>query len=67
MSKCSSEIINLINKVEPKIKSSLSQTSYSEKEDLEQSIKLKIIESASKIESIESPGFFEFKNKFKSK
>lgn len=58
------EIVELIEKVEPKIKKSLYQTTWNQREDLEQSIKLKIIESIKNIEDDNYLGFFDFKKQF---
>ncbi|QAS54803.1 hypothetical protein [Halobacillus litoralis] len=58
------EILDYIEQLEPRIKKALNQTKPKEREDLEQSIKLKILENEDKILNIESVGFFEFKEKF---
>ncbi|UOR14191.1 hypothetical protein [Halobacillus amylolyticus] len=57
------EILEYINLLEPKIKKVLYQTHFEEREDLEQSIKLKILENAEKITNLETIGFFEFKER----
>lgn len=44
----------------PRIKKSLYNTSFQEREDLEQEIALKIFEKLSILQSLEVPTFFEF-------
>jgi hypothetical protein len=51
----------------PKIKKSLKNTNYQDRNDLEQEIKLKIIESYEKIAAIEAPNFEEFLAEFLTK
>lgn len=58
------DVFECIELMEPKIKKALKQTNLCDREDLEQSIKLKIIESFDKTNDIKSEGFFEFKEKF---
>ncbi|AKG04107.1 hypothetical protein AAV35_004450 [Salimicrobium jeotgali] len=58
------EIIDYIHQLDPKIKKALHQTKTEEREDLEQSIKLKILENEEKIVNIQAMGFFEFKEQF---
>ncbi|KWW12585.1 MULTISPECIES: hypothetical protein [Bacillaceae] len=61
------ELMNLINSLNPKIKKSLKNTNYQDRSDLEQEIKLKIIESYEKIAAIEAPNFEEFLAEFLTK
>ncbi|MGG4266417.1 hypothetical protein [Peribacillus simplex] len=61
------ELMNLIDSLNPKIKKSLKNTDYQDRNDLEQEIKLKIIESYEKIVSIEAPNFEEFLAEFLTK
>ncbi|MBO0998289.1 hypothetical protein IOC57_11100 [Bacillus sp. SD075] len=56
--------MDLIDSLNPKIKKSLKNTSYQDRNDLEQEIKLKIIESYEKIAAIEAPNFEEFLTEF---
>ncbi|WP_309487694.1 hypothetical protein [Bacillus sp. SD075] len=58
------ELMDLIDSLNPKIKKSLKNTSYQDRNDLEQEIKLKIIESYEKIAAIEAPNFEEFLTEF---
>lgn len=58
------EILSYIEQLEPRIKKALYQTAPKEREDLEQSIKLKILENQDKIFNLDSMGFFEFKDRF---
>ncbi|MGE7603139.1 hypothetical protein ACQKL5_11595 [Peribacillus sp. NPDC097675] len=58
------ELMEMINSLDPKIKKSLKNTHYQDRKDLEQEIKLKIIESYEKIASIEAPNFEEFLTEF---
>ncbi|MGE7761592.1 hypothetical protein [Peribacillus sp. NPDC097895] len=58
------ELLNLIDSLNPKIKKSLLNTNYQDRNDLEQEIKLKIIESYEKIAAIEAPNFEEFLTEF---
>ncbi|MDM5361010.1 hypothetical protein ACDZ29_07895 [Peribacillus sp. RS7] len=61
------ELVNLIDSLNPKIKKSLKNTNYQDRNDLEQEIKLKIIESYEKIAAIEAPNFEEFLAEFLTK
>ncbi|CAH0255144.1 Sigma-O factor regulatory protein RsoA [Peribacillus sp. Bi96] len=61
------ELLNLIDSLNPKIKKSLLNTNYQDRNDLEQEIKLKIIESYEKIAAIEAPNFEEFLTEFLTK
>ncbi|MFJ7753126.1 hypothetical protein ACQKGI_14710 [Peribacillus muralis] len=61
------ELMSLINSLNPKIKKSLKNTNYQDRNDLEQEIKLKIIESYEKIAAIEAPNFEEFLSEFLNK
>ncbi|MGE6378562.1 hypothetical protein [Peribacillus muralis] len=61
------ELMSLINSLNPKIKKSLKNTNYQDRNDLEQEIKLKIIESYEKIAAIEAPNFEEFLAEFLTK
>lgn len=54
-----SEVLELLN---PKIKSSLKQTSYQDREDLEQEIKLKILQHLDNVNKRDIPNFFSFLN-----
>lgn len=60
------ELLDLIDSLNPKIKKSLKNTNYQDRNDLEQEIKLKIIESYEK-SLIEAPNFEEFLAEFFSK
>ncbi|GAB6257157.1 hypothetical protein FC682_02215 [Peribacillus simplex] len=61
------ELMDLIDSLNPKIKKSLKNTNYQDRNDLEQEIKLKIIESYEKIAAIEAPNFEEFLAEFLTK
>ncbi|MDP1417093.1 hypothetical protein Q8G35_01560 [Peribacillus simplex] len=61
------ELMDLIDSLNPKIKKSLKNTNYQDRNDLEQEIKLKIIESYEKIAAIEAPNFEEFLAEFFTK
>ncbi|MCK1994234.1 hypothetical protein [Peribacillus muralis] len=61
------ELVDLIDSLNPKIKKSLKNTNYQDRNDLEQEIKLKIIESYEKIAAIEAPNFEEFLAQFLTK
>ncbi|MFE4705337.1 hypothetical protein [Peribacillus simplex] len=61
------ELLDLIDSLNPKIKKSLKNTNFQDRNDLEQEIKLKIIESYEKIAAIEAPNFEEFLTEFFSK
>ncbi|MGE7599941.1 hypothetical protein [Lysinibacillus fusiformis] len=54
------ESLLFIENFSPKIKQCLHQTSYQEREDLEQEIKLKIIEKLATKEFINTPRFWDF-------
>ncbi|MEE3808220.1 MULTISPECIES: hypothetical protein [Lysinibacillus] len=54
------ETLIIIENFMPKIKQCLHQTSYQEREDLEQEIKLKIIEKMATKEFKDTPGFWDF-------
>ncbi|WDV06125.1 hypothetical protein [Lysinibacillus irui] len=54
------EALMIIENFTPKIKQCLHQTSYQEREDLEQEIKLKIIEKLAKQEFNDTPSFWDF-------
>lgn len=55
-----SELLELLNTLEPKIKKSLWNTRFQDQEDLEQDIKVKILESYDKIADIKVPNFEQF-------
>ncbi|MDO7485163.1 hypothetical protein Q5O89_02880 [Peribacillus frigoritolerans] len=61
------ELMDLLDSLNPKIKKSLKNTNYQDRNDLEQEIKLKIIESYEKIAAIEAPNFEEFLAEFLTK
>lgn len=54
------EIEELLENFTPMIKSKLNNTSYQEREDLEQELKMKICEKAEMLLCQEVPGFWEF-------
>lgn len=54
------ETLMIIENFTPKIKQCLHQTSYQEREDLEQEIKLKIIEKLATQEFNDTPSFWDF-------
>ncbi|GIN49821.1 sigma-O factor regulator RsoA [Bacillus paralicheniformis] len=54
------EIEKLLENFTPMIKSKLNNTSYQEREDLEQELKMKICEKAEMLLCQEVPGFWEF-------
>lgn len=54
------KIIEIIESFNGKIKQSLTHTSYQERDDLEQEIKLKIIEKLYTVEFREAPSFWNF-------
>ena len=58
------DILYCIELMEPKIKKALNQSKLCDRDDLEQSIKLKILESVDKLTEIKTEGFFEFKERF---
>lgn len=55
----SEEVINIIERFQPKIKKSLSNTNYQDREDLEQEIKVKIIEKLTNIKFNDCPSIWE--------
>ncbi|WP_026571608.1 MULTISPECIES: hypothetical protein [Sediminibacillus] len=57
-------ITEFITHMEPKIKKSIKYTSFQERDDLEQEIKLKMVETVSRGVIKETPGFWEFKQSF---
>jgi hypothetical protein len=61
------EFMKIVDSLDPKIKKSLKNTQLQERKDLEQEIKLKIIESYEKIAAIEAPNFEEFLAEYLSK
>lgn len=61
------KIEEFIRLMQPKIKKSLRNTRPQEREDLEQELKLKIIQSIRTIILDEPPGFWDFKRKFEQK
>lgn len=54
------ELLELLNTLEPKIKKSLWNTRFQDQEDLEQDIKVKILESYERIADIKVPNFEQF-------
>lgn len=58
------DVSYIIKEYEKNIKKSLRQTDFNLREDLEQELKLIIIERIPAIKSIDAPGFWEFKSKF---
>lgn len=54
------ETLMIIENFTPKIKQCLHQTSYQEREDLEQELKLKIIEKLATQEFNDTPSFWDF-------
>ncbi|GIN64900.1 hypothetical protein OZL92_09420 [Bacillus sonorensis] len=54
------DIEKLLENFTPMIKSKLNNTSYQEREDLEQELKMKICEKAEMLLCQEVPGFWEF-------
>lgn len=54
------KIIEIIESFNGKIKQSLTHTSYQDRDDLEQEIKLKIIEKLNTVEFREAPSFWNF-------
>ncbi|GEN32356.1 putative FlaG/YvyC family protein [Cerasibacillus quisquiliarum] len=61
--KIHNEVELIIEKFGPKIKNSLKNTHFQEREDLEQEIKLKIIEKLTDFKVKEVPSFWEIINK----
>ncbi|WP_010095563.1 helix-turn-helix domain-containing protein [Ornithinibacillus scapharcae] len=53
------DVMYILEKFDPKIKRSLSSTTYQEREDLEQEIKIKIIEKLSTVKFKDSPRFWD--------
>lgn len=56
------EVMSILNKFKPKIKKCLRNTSYQYREDLEQEIKLKVIEKLDDVEFNNPPSFWDFFN-----
>lgn len=54
------DIEKLIEAFSPKIRKTLRNTAWQEREDLEQEIKIKIFEKCTIFQNMEIPGFFEF-------
>ncbi|WP_428910316.1 hypothetical protein [Niallia sp. Krafla_26] len=54
------ELMEIIDYLDPKIKQSLRNTHFQEREDLEQEIKLKMIETYEKVSELDAPNFEEF-------
>ncbi|PRT15846.1 hypothetical protein G9298_28530 (plasmid) [Bacillus thuringiensis] len=54
-------ILDIINQMEPKIRKSLRLTNQQDREDLEQEIKLKIIEVSTNNIIRDTPGFWEYR------
>ena len=54
------ETITIIENFIPKIKQCLHNTDFQEREDLEQEIKLKIIEKLATVEFQDAPSFWDF-------
>lgn len=61
------ELMELLDSLDPKIKKSLRNTHFQDRGDLEQEIKLKIMESYDKITAIEAPTFEDFLTEFLKK
>lgn len=57
-------IIEILNSMDPKIKKVLKNTKPQERENLEQEIKLKILESVERNSFEDTPGFWDFLKKF---
>jgi hypothetical protein len=57
----------LLQMFEPKLRRSLLQTSKQEREDLEQELRIKIMEVIYKYDLDSTPGYWEFKNQFELK
>lgn len=57
----------LVDLFEPKIKKSLSLTTYQEKEDLAQELKCKLISCIKNYDMESTPGFWEMKNEYNKK
>lgn len=58
--KCTNEIEMMLESLEFKIKNHLRQTEINERDDLEQEIKIKIMEKVPVLMKEEVPSFFEF-------
>ncbi|MCY8235272.1 hypothetical protein [Priestia endophytica] len=56
----------VIKLMDPKIKKVLNNVSARNREDIEQDLKLKIIESINNVKIDQTPGFWEFKKKIES-
>lgn len=54
------EIEEILKRFNPQIKKVLKNTSYQEREDLEQEIKVKILEKVNSLNIESPPGFWEF-------
>ncbi len=54
------EIEDILKRFNPQIKKVLKNTSYQEREDLEQEIKVKILEKVNSLNIESPPGFWEF-------
>jgi hypothetical protein len=57
----------LLQMFEPKLRRSLLQTSKQEREDLEQELRIKIMEVIYRYDLESTPGYWEFKNQFEVK
>lgn len=55
----------LIRKMEPKIKKSVQSIPWHYREDVEQEIKIKVMESIGNVKTVDVPGFFEYTKKEK--
>ncbi|TSB47879.1 hypothetical protein [Alkalicoccobacillus porphyridii] len=55
----------LIKKMEPKIKKSVQSIPWQYREDVEQEIKMKVMESIDNVKTVDVPGFFEYTQKEK--
>ncbi|MED0738997.1 helix-turn-helix domain-containing protein [Aneurinibacillus thermoaerophilus] len=53
-------VLLFVQTFKPKLKSSLYQTSLSEREDLEQELTIKVMETVCNYNLDDTPGFFEF-------
>ncbi|MBY7141575.1 helix-turn-helix domain-containing protein [Virgibacillus sp. NKC19-3] len=54
------EVEKIIKELSPRIKNSITNTAYQEREDLEQELAIKIIEKIQMFECRDSPGFWDF-------
>ncbi|MBA9026957.1 MULTISPECIES: hypothetical protein [Bacillaceae] len=61
------ELMEMVDSLKPKIKKSLQNVAYADREDLEQELMLKIIESYEKIAGLNAPNFEEFLNSYLNK